>query len=409
MPGRGAPCARLRRWRPRRAAPGWIRAWPTSSSRCQRPISASLYLLWITSPCSVRAQLAGHRARRLRQDGVEAGAAAASHRAAAAVEQAQAHVARRIRPPARVRPGTATSSRSGSRRPCCCRNSPALPCCARFTRSRISAGRARPLMAAPRCRSGMVSNSGTTMRPSSSWIGAAGAIRPASFCSTITSSRSLSVSVWDTMVWRTACASAPGRPRRRAGQLAGGVLAVRDPRRGQRARLRQLGAQQRHARVLVQRQVVQRLALVLRAGAGEQFGQRALVHVGTLAQVHRGEVKAKYFHRLLQPGQAQHDGRAVVGGQRLGRPAPGRRRRPRGRHRPGPPRCCGGPGSGGQDLGGGGQAGVHADQRARGRARRRGAGNRRRCGRPAPAGPGRRRISSVVMDRSAPSAWTSCR
>ncbi|CFU07782.1 Uncharacterised protein [Bordetella pertussis] len=26
----------------------------TSSSRCQRPTSASLYLLWMTSPCSVR-------------------------------------------------------------------------------------------------------------------------------------------------------------------------------------------------------------------------------------------------------------------------------------------------------------------------------------------------------------------
>ena len=157
---------------------------------------------------------------------------------------------------------------------------------------------------------------------------------------------------------------AVARPAGRGGaqQLAGGVLAVRDPRRGQRARLRQLGAQQRHARVLVQRQVVQRLALVLRAGAGEQFGQRALVHVGTLAQVHRGEVKAK-----LPPPAAARPGaaaRAVVGGQRLG-----------------DQRQVGGEGLGaviglgrhgaaagqvlaGQDLGGGGQAGVHADQRA---------------------------------------------
>ena len=206
-----------------------------------------------------------------------------------------------------------------------------------------------------------------------------------------------------------AVARPAGRGGAQHGQLAGGVLAVRDPRRGQRARLRQLGAQQRHARVLVQRQVVQRLALVLRAGAGEQFGQRALVHVGTLAQVHRGEVKAKYFHRLLQPGQAQpHDGRAVVGGQRLG-----------------DQRQVGGEGLGaviglgrhgaaagqvlaGQDLGGGGQAGVHADQRAAvglvGAVRGIVAavvGQRLQVGSAA--------ISSVVMDRSAPSAWTSCR
>ena len=204
-----------------------------------------------------------------------------------------------------------------------------------------------------------------------------------------------------------AVARPAGRGGAQHGQLAGGVLAVRDPA-SQRARLRQLGAQQRHARVLVQRQVVQRLALVLRAGAGEQFGQRALVHVGTLAQVHRGEVKAKYFHRLLQPGQAQpHDGRAVVGGQRR-RPAPGRRRDlgaviGLGRHG-----AAAGQVLAGQDLGGGGQAGVHADQRAAvglvGAVRESSplwSASACRSGSAA--------ISSVVMDRSAPSAWTSCR
>ncbi|KAG1524644.1 hypothetical protein G6F50_018513 [Rhizopus delemar] len=69
------------------------------------------------------------------------------------------------------------------------------------------------MISAPRGKSGMVSNSGTTIRPTSaamSWP--AGAIRPASFCSTIPSNRSLRVSVCDTMVWRTACLPYRARP-----------------------------------------------------------------------------------------------------------------------------------------------------------------------------------------------------
>ena len=69
-----------------------------------------------------------HRARRLRQDRLVARAAAAADRAAAAVEQAQPdavapeHVDQRA-----ARPCRAPRSRSGSRRPCCCRSSRASP------------------------------------------------------------------------------------------------------------------------------------------------------------------------------------------------------------------------------------------------------------------------------------------
>ncbi|MCY1308947.1 hypothetical protein D9M68_838240 [compost metagenome] len=116
-----------------------------------------------------------------------------------------------------------------------------------------------------------------------------------------------------------AVAGPAGGGRAQHGQFARGVFAVGDPRRSQRASLRQFGAQQRHALVLVQRQVVQRLAVLLHAGAREQFCQGALVHVGTLAQVDRGQVEAEDFHGLLQAGQAQlGDGRAVVGGQGCG-------------------------------------------------------------------------------------------
>ncbi len=72
-----------------------------------------------------------HRAGRLRQDGVVAGAAAAADGAAATVEEPQPDS--RLAAPTRrgpARPGTAPSSPPGSRRPCWSRSSRAsLPGC----------------------------------------------------------------------------------------------------------------------------------------------------------------------------------------------------------------------------------------------------------------------------------------
>ncbi|CFT86305.1 Uncharacterised protein [Bordetella pertussis] len=75
--------------------------------------------------------------------------------------------------------------------------------------------------------------------------------------------------------------------------------------------MRQLAAG--HAGRLVQRQVVHRLAVDAVAGAREQLGQHAFVHIRALAQVHGSQVKAEYGHCLLQAAQAQAgDGRAVA-------------------------------------------------------------------------------------------------
>ncbi len=79
--------------------------WPRHQRLEVAPADArgSAYLLAITSPCSVRRSSAVHAARRLGEDGLVARAAAAAHRAAAAVEEAQPH--------ARLARTTATSSR----------------------------------------------------------------------------------------------------------------------------------------------------------------------------------------------------------------------------------------------------------------------------------------------------------
>ena len=97
-------------------------------SRLRRPTSALEYLPAITSPCSVTRICALHGAGRLRQDRLVARPAAAADRAAAAVEQAQPDLDGGGTPrSAPARPCRAPRSRSGSRRPCCCRNSPASP------------------------------------------------------------------------------------------------------------------------------------------------------------------------------------------------------------------------------------------------------------------------------------------
>ncbi|KAG1440828.1 hypothetical protein G6F57_018900 [Rhizopus arrhizus] len=146
------------------------------------------------------------------------------------------------------------------------------PFCASFTRWRISGRSSQAAMiSAPRCKSGMVAQ-GLGVRHDGLAHGL------------------LAVSG----------AAGGGGPQHR--QFARGVFAVGDPRRRERARLRQFGAQQRHALVFAQRQIVQRLAVVLRAGAREQFCQRALMYVGALPQVDGGQVEAEDFHGLLQPG-----------------------------------------------------------------------------------------------------------
>ena len=112
-----------------------------------------------------------HRARRLRQDGVVARAAAAADRAAATVEEPQpdSGLAGRLRP-GRARRGTAPSWPPGSRRPCWSRSSRASPPGCRRVRppargtaegraplresTRRAAGR-RSSRTAARCRPGM--------------------------------------------------------------------------------------------------------------------------------------------------------------------------------------------------------------------------------------------------------------
>jgi hypothetical protein len=66
----------------------------------------------------------------------------------------------------------------------------------------------------------------------------------------------------------------------------------------QQARLRQFAQQQLDLGVFVQRRVVG-----LHAGLGEQLGQHALVDVGRLAHVQRGQVEAEDVGRALQRGR----------------------------------------------------------------------------------------------------------
>ena len=79
-------------------AAAWPRAWPRPASRgCAGRSRGWRTSSAITSPCSVRRIWPVHRARRLRQDGLVARAAAAADRAAAAVEQAQRDAVLRAR------------------------------------------------------------------------------------------------------------------------------------------------------------------------------------------------------------------------------------------------------------------------------------------------------------------------
>ena len=146
----------------RRAAPGWIRAWPRpaapgASGRSRRPCICSGSLRPARSgaagrpPCPAVAPGWRRSWSRRRVPPSRRGRGTG----------AGARGARRIRPPARVRP-TATSSRSGSRRPCCCRNSPALPARRCALHAFADLGQVEPGRRRARCGSGMVSNSGTT-------------------------------------------------------------------------------------------------------------------------------------------------------------------------------------------------------------------------------------------------------
>ena len=82
-------------------------------------------------------------------------------------------------------------------------------------------------------------------------------------------------------------------------EFAGRLLAVGDERRDQRARRAQLAQQQRDARLLVEREIVD-------AGRrrGEEFGDGALVHVGILAQIERREMEAEHVDGAAQRAQA---------------------------------------------------------------------------------------------------------
>ncbi len=116
-----------------------------------------------------------------------------------------------------------------------------------------------------------------------------------------------------------AVARAAGGGGAQDGELAGGVFGVGDPGRRERARLGEFGAQEFDAFVFGQGQVVEGLAVVRDAGAREEFGKRAFVDVGALAQVDGGQVKAEDFEGLLQAGEAQlGEGGAVVRGEGCG-------------------------------------------------------------------------------------------
>ena len=68
-------------------------------------------------------------------------------------------------------------------------------------------------------------------------------------------------------------------------------------------------AQQRDARVLVEREIFE-----AGIGGGEQFGDGALVHVGVLPEVERREVEAEHVDGAAQrPQPAAGEDRAAVG------------------------------------------------------------------------------------------------
>ncbi len=138
----------------------------TSVSRLRRPSSGSEYLLAMISPCSVMRSPPVDAARRLREDRVEARSAAASDRAAAAVEEPQRDAVRAATADERCSArGRAPSSTRGSRRPCCCPSSRASPPGAAAARDPGAIQRERerraPASPPPRSRSSIVSNSGT--------------------------------------------------------------------------------------------------------------------------------------------------------------------------------------------------------------------------------------------------------
>lgn len=111
-----------------------------------------------------------------------------------------------------------------------------------------------------------------------------------------------------------AVAGAAGGGGAQDGEFTGGVFGVGDPGGGQGACLREFSAQEVDAFFFGQREVVERFAVVGDAGAREEFGERGFVDVGALAQVDGGEVKTEDFDGLLQAGQAQLGQRGAVMG-----------------------------------------------------------------------------------------------
>ncbi len=99
------------------------------------------------------------------------------------------------------------------------------------------------------------------------------------------------------------------RCRRRVhdGELGQRLVGIRGEAREQRARARELAAQQRDARRLVERRVIG-----FDARDAQQLGDHARVHVGVLAKIERREMEAAAIHLAHQPAERAAGGQQAA-------------------------------------------------------------------------------------------------
>ena len=91
------------------------------------------------------------------------------------------------------------------------------------------------------------------------------------------------------------------------GELGSGLVRIVGIVAEQRPGIGQLAAKQRHARLLVQRQIVRLDPCDL-----QQFGDDALMHRRILPQVERGEMEAEGLDRADQPPERAAAGQRTV-------------------------------------------------------------------------------------------------
>ena len=281
-----------------------------------------------------QADLAAHRARRLRQDGLVAGPAAAPHRAAAAVEQAQPQ--RRAAGPA-VGPLALVEQR-GQRhfhpveRPVAHQDAAVLVAVgiAQHHLLRAAAGAqhvghagqgqelAHDGLGAPQVGNGLEQRH--HHQPGARRLGGALGQRALQQADLLLQQQHLEqvahlLGVADDGVAHGGRAQrlAQGLRGLEHRQLLDGQRAVAGARHAQRSRVGQQAQQQRAAGRFVQRGVVG-----ADAGGGEQLGHHGLVLVGALAQIDAGQVKAEHLHRALQRVQPPAGQRAGTAGAQRG-------------------------------------------------------------------------------------------